>query len=78
MTIPDVELMLFADGELEPARTTAAFELGLGASGAAAPHAAVAIEAVDFGAGAGAVFLLETAASVTPVVWLDDDASVGG
>ena len=39
---------------------------------------AVAIESVDFGTHAGTVFVVETGDSVTPVVWLDDDASAGG
>jgi hypothetical protein len=43
-----------------------------------AERAAVAIESVDFGTHAGTVFVLEAGDSVTPVVWLDDDARAGG
>jgi len=45
---------------------------------AVSPIPAVAIESVDFGEGAGAVFVVETGSSVTPVVWLEDDARAGG
>jgi hypothetical protein len=56
----------------EPAASTSAPEL------AAAASPAVAIETVDFGDGTGAVFVVETGSSATPVVWLSDDARAGG
>ncbi len=45
---------------------------------ALAPAPAVAIESVDFGSHAGTVFVVEAGDSVTPVVWLADDAKAGG
>ena len=45
---------------------------------ALAPNPAVAIEMVDFGEQAGSVFVVEAGDSVTPVVWLVDDARAGG
>jgi hypothetical protein len=56
----------------EPPASTGSFEL------AAVRSPSVAIESVDFGERAGAVFLVETGASATPVVWLTDDARAGG
>jgi hypothetical protein len=37
----------------------------------------VAIETVDFGGRSGAVFVVETGSTVTPVVWLEDDTRAG-
>jgi hypothetical protein len=45
---------------------------------ALAPAPAVAIESVDFGTHGGTVFVVEAGDSVTPVVWLADDAKAGG
>jgi hypothetical protein len=45
---------------------------------AVSPIPAVAIESVDFGERAGAVFVVETDSSATPVVWLEDDVRAGG
>jgi hypothetical protein len=44
---------------------------------AVAPSPSVAIESVDFGEGAGTVFVVEAGSSVTPVVWLADDDRAG-
>jgi hypothetical protein len=43
-----------------------------------APAPAVAIESVDFGTHAGTVFVVEAGDSVTPVVWLAEDAKAEG
>jgi len=56
----------------EPMRMPRPLEVAL----AKAPP--VAIESVDFGEGVGTVFVVEAGDSVTPVVWLEDDARAGG
>jgi anti-sigma factor RsiW len=53
---------------------------GVGASVRATPaprEPAVAVESVDFGAQAGAIFLVQSAKSETTVVWLPDDPTPG-
>jgi hypothetical protein len=71
-------LSLWLGTSARPAVLPASGETAASAPHRAAPRESAVIEAVDFGAGGGTIFVVESEGGHTPVVWLrdaSDDAS---